>query len=326
MSRNRVFGLVTLVAVAALVGPLCGLAQAQSAASGVPFDSAQGLRPVKVTVTAVGHKGADPASVSKEDVQVRQKNERRPVVSWVPAQGQQAGLDLIILVDDSIDSSVGIQLDSLSKFVRSLPPTTRVAVAYARNGNALLQQNLTDDHDAAAKALRITLGNPGAGGSPYLSLIDLLNRIPPGSNRRAVLFISDGIDLFRGISGSSPGSNFDLQRAIDRAQRVNVNVFTLFASGAGRLRRNSFLVGNGQSSLSRLAAETGGDSFFQGFSTPVSFEPFLDDLRDMLQHQYVLTFSAKPGAKSGYQPLRVTTEAPGVELMAPSRVWVPAEQ
>ena len=316
MSHNRVFGLVSLVAVAALAGSLCGTAQAQGAASGVQ---------VKVTVTAVGHKGADPASVTKEDVQARQKNERRPVLSWVPAQGQQAGLDLIILVDDALDSSVGIQLDPLAKFIRSLPPTTRVAVAYARNGTIDLRQNLTDDHQAAAKALRITVGNPGAGGSPYLSLIDLLNRIPPGSNRRAVLFISDGIDLFRGVSGSSPGSNFDLQRAIDRAQRVNTNVFTLFASGAGRLRRNSFLVGNGQSSLSRLAAETGGDSFFQGFGTPVSFEPFLDDLKQMLEHQYVLTFSAKPGAKSSYQPLKVTTEVPGVELMAPTRVWVPAE-
>ncbi|HSC78251.1 MAG TPA: hypothetical protein VLB32_06785 [Candidatus Acidoferrales bacterium] len=314
MNHNRAWGLLVIGVIAALVAPLGGMAQ--SAASGVP---------VKVTVTAVGHKGADPASVAKEDVQVRQKNERRSVVSWVPAQGQQAGLDLIILVDDALDSSVGIQLDPLAKFIRSLPPTTRVAVAYARNGNALLQQNLTDDHEAAAKALRITLGNPGAGGSPYLSLIDLLNRIPPGSNRRAVLFISDGIDLFRGVSGSSPGSNFDLQRAIDRAQRVNTQVFTLFASGAGRLRRNSFLVGNGQSSLSRLAAETGGDSFFQGFGTPVSFEPFLDDLKDMLEHQYVLTFTAKPGSKSGHQPLRVTTEVPNVELIAPQRVWVPAE-
>ncbi len=314
MSGNRVFGLVSLVAAAALLAPLAGMAQS---AGGVP---------VKVTVTAVGHKGADPASVAKEDVQARQKNERRPVISWVSAQDQKVGLDLIVLVDDALDSSVGIQLDPLAKFIRSLPPTTRVAVAYARNGTIDLRQNLTDDHEAAAKALRITLGTPGAGGSPYLSLIDLLNRIPPGSNRRAVLFISDGIDLFRGVSGSSPGSNFDLKRAIDRAQRVNTNVFTLYASGAGRLRRNSFLVGNGQSSLSRLAAETGGDSFFQGFGTPVSFEPFLDDLSQMLQHQYVLTFSAKPGTKSGYQSVKVTTEVPGVEFIAPQRVWVPGEQ
>ncbi|HXE74861.1 MAG TPA: hypothetical protein VNN18_04385 [Candidatus Xenobia bacterium] len=314
MNRNRVFGLASLVAAAALVAPLSGLAQS---AGGVP---------VKVTVTAVGHKGADPASVTKEDVLVRQHEQRRPVISWVSAQDQKVGLDLIVLVDDALDSSVGLQLDPLAKFIRSLPPTTRVAVAYARNGTIDLRQNLTDDHDAAARALRLPLGTPGAGGSPYLSLIDLLNRIPPGSNRRAVLFISDGIDLFRGVSGSSPGSNFDLKRAIDRAQRANTQVFTLYASGAGRLRRNFFLVGNGQSCLARLAAETGGESFFQGFGTPVSFEPFLDDLKDMLEHQYVLTFSAKPGAKSGYQPLKVTTEVPNVELIAPARVWVPAEQ
>ena len=91
MSRNRVFGLASLVAAAALVAPLSGIAQS---AGGVP---------VKVTVTAVGHKGADPASVAKEDVQVRQKDQRRPVISWVSAGEQNVGLDLIILVDDALD-------------------------------------------------------------------------------------------------------------------------------------------------------------------------------------------------------------------------------
>jgi hypothetical protein len=41
---------------------------AQSAASGVP---------VKVTVTAVGHKGADPASVTKEDKFVKRMSAGR---------------------------------------------------------------------------------------------------------------------------------------------------------------------------------------------------------------------------------------------------------
>jgi VWFA-related protein len=275
---------------------------------------------VTVTVTAMG----DAASVTKEDVLVRQGDSRRPVVSWVPAGNDQASLDLVLLIDDSLDTGVGTNLDDLQKFIRSLPEGTRVAVAYAQNSNANLRQNLTADREEAAKAVRLPLGMRDTAQSPYLALVDLLGRLPQTQGRRAVLLISDGIDLFRGVSGSSPANNTELQRAIERSQRQNVQVYTLFASGSGRFRRNTFLVGNGQGALSRLALETGGEAYFQGFSTPVSFEPFLKELNQALGQQYLLTFRAAPVEKASYQRVRITTEAPGVELMAPTRVWVPA--
>ncbi|MGH9580727.1 MAG: VWA domain-containing protein [Terriglobales bacterium] len=301
-------GLVTLLA-ALMAAP--AMAQAQG-----PL--------VTVTVTAVGHKGADPASVTKEDVQVRQRDDRRPVVAWVPAGGDAAPLDLVILIDDSLDTGVGTNLDDLKKFIRSLPANTRVAVAYAQNGSAQLRQNLTSDREEAAKALRLPLGLRDSFSSPYLAVVDLMGRLPQTQGRRAILLISDGIDLMRGVSGSSPASNNELQRAIEQAQRRNVQVYTLYASGSGRIRRNFFLVSNGQGALSRLALETGGEAYFQGLGTPVSFEPFLEELNQTLSQQYLLTFRAAPGEKASYQRLRVTTEVPGVEMMAPTRVWVPA--
>lgn len=308
--------------------------------------AAQGEGPlVRVTVTAVEHKGGDAGSVTKEDVQVRQGKERRPVVDWqaAGAQGEWAPLDLAILMDDSLDTGVGIHLDDLKKFIRSLPASTRVAVAYAQNGSANLRQNLTADKEGAASALRLPLGLRDSFASPYLAVMDLVQRLPFDSaptsrgsaqglrpeskdRRRAVLLISDGIDLMRGVRNSQPGLNFELERAIEQAQRRNVQVYTLYAGGSGRIRRNFFLVSNGQGSLSRLALETGGEGFFQGFSTPVSFEPYLEELGKMLSQQYVLTFRARAGEKSGYQRIRVTTEVPGVELMAPTRVWVPASR
>ncbi len=309
---HKLLARVGVVALAgALLLPLAGAAQAQGP-------------PVTVTVTAVGHKGADPGSVSKEDVLVRQRDDRRPVVEWTPAESGKAQLDLIILIDDSLDTGVGTNLDDLKKFIRSLPANTRVAVAYAQNSSAQLRQNLTDDKEAAAKALRLPLGLRDSFSSPYLAVVDLLGRLPETKGRRAILLISDGIDLMRGVSGSSPASNNELQRAIEQSQRRNVQVYTLYASGSGRVRRNFFLVSNGQGALSRLALETGGEAYFQGFSTPVSFQPFLEELNQALSQQYLLTFRAAPGEKAGWQRLRVTTEVPGVELMAPTRVWVPA--
>lgn len=278
---------------------------------------------VRVTVTATGRDNNPPPEVARDEVLVYQDGQRRPVVDWVPAQGEQAGLDLAILIEDSLDSSVGLQLNDLSRFIQALPPTVRVGVAYAHNGVATFRQDFTADHALAAKALRLPLGTVGAFASPSLSLLDLFQRWPDTSNRHAVLLISDGIDLFRG-GFDSPGSNVDLQRAIDHAQRNGIPVFTLYATGAGRARRNFFLVMNGQGNLSRLAYETGGEAFFQGFQTPLAYEPFLQDLTKLLAQQYVLTFRAQLGEKAGYRHLRVTTERPGVELMAPTRVYVPA--
>jgi len=320
MSHRLLVGLSLTAALGALLLPLSGAAQAQG-----PL--------VTVTVTAVGHKGADPATVLKEDVLVRQREERRPVVEWVPAyakasaggpaESEQAPLDLVILIDDSLDTGVGTNLDDLKKFIRSLPAGTRVAVAYAQNSSANLRQNLSDDKEAAA-ALRLPLGQRDSFQSPYLAVVDLLGRLPETKGRRAVLLVSDGIDLLRGVSGSSPASNTELQRAIERAQRQNVQVYTLYAGGSGRIRRNFFLVSNGQGALARLALETGGEAYFQGFGTPVSFQPFLEDLSQTLAQQYLLTFRAQPAEKAGFQRVRITTEVPGVELVAPTRVWVPA--
>lgn len=281
---------------------------------------------VRVTVTAVGRHGEPPAPVTRDDVRVYQDGTRRPVVAWVPAQGDKAGLDLAILIDDALETSVGAQLDDLRNFIRSLPATTSVAVAYARNGTANVTQNLTTDHVLAAKALRIPLGDVGGGSSPYLSLVDLLKRLPQTNNRLEVLLVSDGIDLFRGFSSSGPGSNMDLDQALTVAQRRGVVVHTLFASGAGRFHRNFFLINNGQGSLSRLALETGGQSFFQGLQTPVAFQPFLEDLNGLLGQQYLLSFRAAPGKKNARARLRVETEVPGVELMAPAHIAVPTSQ
>lgn len=292
------------------------------ALSSTPADS----NLVRVVVTAVGRDGTPPAPVTRDSLLVFQDKERRPIMDWVPAQGEQAPADLVIFVDDNLHTGFGAQLGDLTEFVHSLPASTRVAVAYASNGAASLRQDFTTDHEAAARALRIPIGSAEAFSSPYLSLVDLLKRLPDDGHRREVLMISDGIDLFRGVAESSPSLNFDLQRAIELAQRRGVVVHTLFARGAGFFHRNLFLINNGQGGLTRLAYETGGQSYFQGLDTPVSLAPFLNRVAESLGQQYVLTFRASLGKKAGYQRLRVTAEVPGVELIAPARVYIPAAE
>lgn len=281
---------------------------------------------VRVTVTVRRLRPSAPATLTAQDVLVYQRRERRPVVDWVPAQGQRAGLDLAILIDDSLSSQVAVQFSDLSSFLRSLPATTRVEIVYATHGNAQVGQPFTSDHEKAASALRIPVGLINQGSSIYMAVDDLAKHWPRGQNRRAALVISDGIDLYRGVTDSQPTLNPDLQQAIDDVHRTGVTVYALFSSGASFYTQNFFLVTNGQGSLGRLAFETGGEFFYQGFETPLAFSPYLNKLAQDLEQQYLLTFRALPGKQAGFEALRVTTEQPGVELIAPDHVYVPAAQ
>src|SRR6202158_3010775 len=112
---------------------------------------------VTLTVTAVAKKGSPPP-IKKEDVQVFEGKERVQVTDWRHGEN----LYLAILIDDSIDSEAASQWNDLKAFIAEQPQNTYVAVAYARNGAAMVAQDFTQDHALAAKALRIPLGNLGA--------------------------------------------------------------------------------------------------------------------------------------------------------------------
>jgi hypothetical protein len=114
--------------------------------------------------------------------------------------------------------------------------------------------------------------------------------------------------------------------AIDYLNRNNIVAYSIYADPVGHFRRSFFLVTNGQSCLSRLTDEAGGEAFFVGNNTPVDFQPLLADLTRHLRHQYLVTFDAKPRKKSGLEDVRVITEAPGVEVRGPAQVYVPGEK
>ena len=266
--------------------------------------------------------GANPV-VNPDDVRVYEDDKSRPVVSWVAAEPQSSPLELTILVDDSIGATASLQFKDLADFFPTLPAGTRVRVAYASFGGNRIVQDFTTDYGLAAKALRLPVGSSMAGGSIYDSVANLLKRWPRDGNRRELLMISDGIDINQGFEQSQPTLNMELQRAIDLAQNTNVPIYTIFARGARSLEGHEFLLNNGQGCLLRLTSETGGQSYFEGTRTPLAFAPFLKQFANDLGHQYVLTFQTLPAPKAGYHRLRVTTEVPGVQLLAPARIFIP---
>ena len=294
------------------------LAFSSSATSQEP--SAAGMVPVHLVITAEARHGAQEPDLNREDVTVYLGRTRTQVADWAPLRGDHAGLELFLLLDDSSDVSLGSQLEDLRQFILLQPPTTLIGIGYMRDGGVDTVQNFTADHLQAAKALRLPLGTLGAFASPYLSLSDLLKRWPESPLRHEVLMITDGIDRFGGVGPANPY----VDTAIEQAQKAGVLVHSIFASGVGHFGRMQWPVYWGQNYLSEIATETGGQAYFLGFETPVSFAPYLQDLSRRLNHQYLLTFLAKPEKKPGLQRVRVRTEVPNVELVAATKVFVPA--
>jgi hypothetical protein len=287
-------------------------------------DTPDATAPVKVTmtVTANAAKGKTLPELTKEDVIVKRGKERLPVTNWVPARGDHAGLLLCILIDDSADSSLGNKLDELRAFIDAQPATTSVAVGYMSNATVRIVQDFTTDHGLAAKSLRLPLGTVGAYGSPYLSVIDIMKRWPESQNRREVIMVTDGID--RAGRGSSGLSNPDVDTANDVAQRTGTIIHTIYTPGVGRSHRNFWAASSGENGIAKLSAVTGGEAFYLGLGTPVSFKPYLDELQTILDNQYFLSFFVKPGKRAGLQYVKLSTEIPGVELAAADGVWAPA--
>jgi hypothetical protein len=281
---------------------------------------------VRMTVTASVPDGKRMPEINPADIVVKQGKNRLQVSEWVPAQGERAGLDLFILIDDASDTSLGSQLDDLRNFVKAQAPTTSVGIGYMRNATVQIAQNFTTDREAAAKAIRLPLGTPGAYGSPYLSAIDLMKRWPEHPNRRELLIVTDGVDRARrGPFRHGLGVNPDVDSASAVAQRTGTTIYALYSPGVGRYHRNYWEALNGQMFISKLAEETGGESFYLGLQRPVSFKPYLDSLQKIFDNQYLLSFTAAPGTKAGRRYIRVNTEIAGVELAVADSVWVPAK-
>src|SRR5579862_2972820 len=278
---------------------------------------------VNLVVTVEARHGSSVPEVTRDDVMAYEGRDRDRVTGWLPLQGDHAGLEFFIMLDDSSNVTLGSQLEDIRQFINAQPPTTKIGVAYMSNGNAQVVQNLTNDHALAAKALRLPLGNPGASASPYFSLGDLIKRWPASDERREVLIITDGIDRYW---GSGPDNAY-VDTVIEQAQRAGVIAYSIYTPGVGHYGHSYWRTYWGQNYLSQLSDETGAESYYLiGSAPPVTFAPYLEDITRKVNHQYQLTFVPKPEKKAGMRKIKVQTEVPNAELISADKVWVPASE
>ena len=286
--------------------------QTPLASSGSP------ARPVIIplTIRVKGEVAPSELELQTVDLTVNEDGEPQTILS-VRAMGTSSPINLIVLIQDDVVSSIGLEVKSLAEFIRRLPRGSRVSVGSLRTGTLQVRQKFTADLDRAAKSLRGPVGVASvAPYNPYVEVIEALKRFdsqPAG--RRAVLLVSDGLDISHGVDSSGPTQSLDLQRAITEAQRRGVAVYCFYAPTA-TTSVDGRLIANAQSSLQRLSDETGGRAFFQGFGAPTSFDPFIKELNTALDRQIALTYLSTHLNK-GFHRVKITSSTPGVEVSYP---------
>ncbi len=273
-------------------------------------------KPVTVPVTIRVRESKREVEMRIVDYLLREDGEMQTILSVRgPAENP---ISLAILIQDDLVPSIASETRGIANFVRHLPVGSRVLIGYIRSGSLEVRRKFTVDLEKAATSVRVPLGTASAGPfNPFVEIIEALRRFdsqPLG--RRAIIVVSDGLDVSRGLDSASPGQSLDLQRAITEAQRRSVAIYSIYAPAAAAIS-NLLLSANGQGCLERLSTETGGQAFFQGTGAPVSFDPFIKQIDESLGRQIALTYLSTHTTK-GFHRLDIKPLDRDVEIRHPA--------
>jgi hypothetical protein len=264
-----------------------------------------------------------PKTLSPQSLKVKVNGKETDLTSVT--QIKPNGVQVALLIDDGLRSSVGRQLSDIKSFITSLPPGTEFFLGYMQNGRVTSQQEFSTDHAAAAASLRIPLGTPGASASPYLCLSDFLHKWPgssgedgnmPQPKARFVLMLTNGVDPYNGSVSPLNQNSVYVDNAVRDAQRAGVPIYSIYYGDTGfRGQAASF---SGQNYLSQIAEGTGGRSYTQGTGNPVSLSPFFTQFRNSIAESFVATFNVN--SRSNLVDVRFSTNLPGTKVRAPQSV------
>src|SRR5271170_7005095 len=188
----------TYKVILGLLGTLCALTFTAPTLRSQEKSTPTGTVQVHLVVTNEAQRGDDVPTLQQGDVKVKQGKNFLKVNQLIPARGDNAALQLFILIDDTLDTGIGNNLTDIRDFINAQPASTVVAVGYMANASVQIAQNFTADHDLAVKAVRLPRGMLSTMDSPYLSLIGLVKGWPQQKVRREVLMVTDGLDRLRG--------------------------------------------------------------------------------------------------------------------------------
>jgi len=290
------------------------------AAPAIAQNEGEGNAQAVVTVLPA-HDNQQPGDVAQQNLTLKVNGKTSTITNWIPLRGQNDNLELVVLIDSAARASMGTQLSEIGDFVKTLPAGSKVAVAYMENGRAVFSGPLTTDHAQAARGVHLPSGVAGISASPYFCLSDLAQHWPSNDRaaRREVVMISDGVDNY---SPRYDPEDPYVQAAITDAVRAHLVVYSIYWQDRGRFARSMWGTDAGQNLLLLVTEATGGNSYWEGYGDPVSFQPYFKDLDRRLQNQYELSFNSPLKGKPQMANLKLKANGIGDKIDAPQQVMV----
>jgi len=276
----------------------------------------------QVVVTVLPQKGSESSvNLLQQDLQLKVNGKVCDISGWLPLRGDNGNMEIVILIDSSARAGLGLQLDEIAGFIRSLSPDVKVAVGYMNAGRAVMAGPLSTNHEEVVRELRVPSAQAGSSASPYFCLSDLAKHWPSTdhSARREAVLITDGVDNY----GERLDSNDAyVNAAIDDSIRAGLVVYSIFWPNRGSMDRSGLESFDGQNLLAQVTKATGGYSYWMGSRQPVSFGSYFDDITWRLKNQYRLSFRSPLSGKPKVQNIELKVNNSATEVFAPQRAFV----
>jgi len=273
---------------------------------------------VVATIMPKGH-DVGGLNIQQSNIELKVDGKQSSITSFASAKRPGSPLELVILMDSSARTSLGSQLNDIAGFVKEMPNNTKIALGYMENGRAALTGPLSSDAPQVLNGLHLPSGAPGTSSSPYFALSDLAKNWPSRDTtaRREVVMITDGVDYYN--LRYDPNDPY-VAAAVQDSIKAGLVVYSFYWQNRGRLDNTEYENNAGQNLLQQVTQATGGNSYWEGSGNPVSFDPFLKDLRQRFQNQYRIGFSSSLKS-SKPQVLRFSLKVQGAD----AKVYVPQQ-
>jgi hypothetical protein len=283
----------------------------------------QGQGRAVVTILPSNKQADAVGQVTAQSMKLKVNGKESAVTSFTQLQDANSPVELVLLLDGGARTSLGTQFSDIQNFVKEMPPNSKVAIAYMENGRAVFASQLSANAGEVLNGLHLSTGVPGSNASPYFCLSDLAKSWPSHDRtaRREVLMVTDGVDNYdRQYDPEDPY----VDSAINDSIRAGLIVYSIYWKDMGRANNTWYQTNAGQNLLQTVTQATGGYSYWEGIGNPVSLQPFFQDLRRRLNHQYELNFTAPSNGKPDVETMKVELKVPSAKVDSPQRVLVTA--
>jgi VWFA-related protein len=282
---------------------------------------------IRIPVTVVDNGGRCSESLSARDFTLRIDGEESPIALFRPNHATSAALGILVDISQAMSfkswhgglvSKVPFVREALRAIIEKLDSHDNIFLAgFARRFHML--DDFSTDHGYLMERLPALMPTDQLddfnGDGIYESMIKgitVLTHSPKACDRRALLVFTSAWD---------DTSTHGVEDVIAKAQFAGVTVYNVIVQGFQQEADVVWL----HNSIGRIAAETGGRTFFvNAWGEGDLIQIATDSITYELDNQYLLGFSA-PRSGSGVLPVELSlANHPGLQARAPSAVRIRA--